>query len=91
VNIDFDDQFETAIKEKQVAEQNALKAKNVTIQIEEQAKQTKIKAEAEAEAIRIKANALEKNPRLVEYEAVQKWDGKLPEYTGGAIPFLNIK
>ena len=91
VNIDFDDQFETAIKEKQVAEQNALKAKNVTIQIEEQAKQTKIKAEAEAEAIRIKANALEKNPRLVEYEAVQKWDGQLPEYTGGAIPFLNIK
>lgn len=91
VNIDFDDQFETAIKEKQVAEQNALKAKNVTIQIEEQAKQTKIKAEAEAEAIRIKANALEKNPKLVEYEAVQKWDGKLPEYTGGAIPFINIK
>ena len=91
VNIDFDDQFETAIKEKQVAEQNALKAKNVTIQIEEQAKQTKIKAEAEAEAIRIKANALEKNPKLVEYEAVQKWDGKLPEYTGGAVPFINIK
>jgi len=91
VNIDFDDEFETAIKEKQVAEQNALKAKNVTIQIEEQAKQTKIKAEAEAEAIRIKANALEKNPKLVEYEAVQKWDGKLPEYTGGAVPFINIK
>ena len=40
-NIDFDDDFETAIKEKQVAEQNALKAKNVTIQVEEQAKQTK--------------------------------------------------
>jgi len=91
VNIDFDDEFETAIKEKQVAEQNALKAKNVTIQIEEQAKQTKIKAEAEAEAIRIKANALEKNPKLVEYEAVQKWNGQLPEYTGGAIPFINIK
>ncbi len=91
VNIDFDDQFETAIKEKQVAEQNALKAKNVTIQIEEQAKQTKIKAEAEAEAIRIKANALEKNPKVVEYEAVQKWNGELPQYTGGAIPFLNLK
>lgn len=91
VNIDFDDQFETAIKEKQVAEQNALKAKNVTIQVEEQAKQTKIRAEAEAEAIRIKSTALERNPKLVEYEAVQKWNGKLPEYTGGAIPFINIK
>ncbi|MBQ6098003.1 MAG: prohibitin family protein, partial [Bacteroidales bacterium] len=40
VDIDFDDDFENAIKEKQVAEQQALKAKNVTIQIEEQAKQT---------------------------------------------------
>lgn len=91
-DIDFDDQFEKAIKEKQVAEQNALKAKNVTIQIEEQAKQTKIKAEAEAEAIRIKANALERNPKLVEYEAVQKWNGVLPNYMmGNTVPFLNLK
>ncbi len=92
VNIDFDDDFETAIKEKQVAEQNALKAKNVTIQVEEQAKQTKIKAEAEADAMRIKANALERNPKLVNYEAVQKWDGKLPEYMlGNAVPFIDLK
>lgn len=92
VDIDFDDQFETAIKEKQVAEQEALKAKNVTIQIEEKAKQTKIAAEAEAEAMRIKANALERNPKLVSYEAVQKWDGTLPQYMmGDAVPFINIK
>ena len=90
VNIDFDDQFETAIKDKQVAEQNALKAKNVTIQVEEQAKQTKIRAEAEAEAIRIKSTALERNPKLVEYEAVQKWNGQLPSVTGGAVPFINF-
>ena len=89
--IDFDDAFETAIKEKQVAEQNALKAKNVTIQVEEQAKQTKIKAEAEAEAMRIKATALERNQKLVEYEAVQKWDGQMPQYMmGNTVPFINI-
>jgi hypothetical protein len=92
VDIDFDDAFENAIKEKQVAEQNALKAKNVTIQVEEQAKQTKIKAEAEAEAMRIKAHALESNPKLVSYEAVQKWDGQLPQYMlGDAVPFINLK
>ena len=92
VDIDFDDQFENAIKEKQVAEQNALKAKNVTIQIEEQAKQTKIAAEAEAEAMRIKANALERNPKLVSYEAVQKWDGKMPQYMlGNSVPFIDLK
>lgn len=92
VDIDFDDDFENAIKEKQVAEQQALKAKNVTIQIEEQAKQTKIRAEADAEAIRIKAKALESNPKLVEYEAVQKWDGKMPEYMmGNSLPLINLK
>ena len=92
VNIAFDDDFENAIKEKQVAEQQALKAKNVTIQIEEQAKQTKIRAEADAEAIRIKAKALESNPKLVEYEAVQKWDGKMPQYMmGNSLPLINLK
>ena len=92
VNIDFDDDFENAIKEKQVAEQNALKAKNVTIQVEEQAKQTMIKAEADAEAMRIKANALERNPKLVNYEAVLKWDGKMPQYMlGNSVPFIDLK
>lgn len=92
VNIDFDDDFETAIKEKQVAEQNALKAKNITIQVEEQAKQTKIKAQAEAEAMGIKAAALESNPKLVNYEAVQKWDGKMPQYMlGNSVPFIELK
>ena len=90
VDIDFDDDFETAIKEKQVAEQNALKAKNVTIQVEEQAKQTKIKAQAEA--MSIKAAALESNPKLVNYEAVQKWDGKMPQYMlGNSVPFIDLK
>ena len=92
VDIDFDDDFEKAIKEKQVAEQNALKAKNITIQVEEQAKQTRIKAEADAEAMRIKANALESNPKLVNYEAVLRWDGKMPTYMmGESIPFISIK
>ena len=92
VNIDFDDEFENAIKDKQVAEQNALKAKNVTIQVEEQAKQTRIKAEADAEAMRIKANALESNPKLVNYEAVQKWNGVMPQYMlGNSVPFIDLK
>lgn len=75
---------------KQVAEQNALKAKNVTIQVEEQAKQTKIKAQAEA--INIKAKALEANSNLTTYEAVQRWDGKMPQYIlGNSVPFINVK
>jgi hypothetical protein len=39
----------------------------------------------------IRSEALSKNKGLVEYEAVQKWDGKLPQYMlGGATPFINI-
>ena len=90
--IDYDDDFEKAIKDKQVAEQNALKAKNVTIQVEEQAKQKVITAEAEAKAMQIKAQALAANQKLVEYEAVQKWDGKMPTYMlGNSMPFINLK
>lgn len=33
---------------------------------------------------------LAQNQRLVEWEAVQKWDGKLPQITGGAVPFINV-
>lgn len=50
-------------------------------------------ARAEAEAIRIKAEALRSNPNLVELNAVEKWDGKLPVnmYGSAPMPFLNIQ
>ena len=92
VNIDYDDQFEKAIIEKQVAEQNALREKNNTVRIQEEANQQIIKAEAEARAIQIKADALAANPKIVTYEAVQRWNGVLPEYMlGDAVPFINLK
>lgn len=50
-------------------------------------------AKAEAEAIRIKAEALRENPKLVELNAVEKWDGKLPVnmYGSSPLPFLNVQ
>lgn len=89
--INYSEVFERAIESKVTAEQEALKAKNKTVQIQEEAKQKVISAEAEAKSMSIRANALSKNKALVEYEAVQKWDGKLPEYLmGNSIPFLNL-
>lgn len=83
--------FEKAIESKVTAEQEALRAKNKTVQIQEEAKQKLISAEAEAKSMSIRAHALTQNKNLVEYEAVQKWDGKLPEYMlGGSVPFINI-
>ena len=91
IDIHYSDVFERAIENKVTAEQEALKAKNKTVQVEEEAKQKLIAAEAEAKSMAIRANALTKNKALVEYEAVQKWDGKMPQYMmGNAVPFLNI-
>lgn len=89
--ISYSDVFEKAIEAKVTAEQEALKAKNKTVQVEEEAKQKVIAAEAEAKSMSIRAQALTQNKSLVEYEAVQKWDGKMPQYMmGNSIPFINI-
>jgi hypothetical protein len=50
-----------------------------------------VQSQAEADAIRIKAAALKDNPDIVNLNAVQKWDGKLPVYTGGGpVPFIKL-
>ena len=39
----------------------------------------------------IRAQALSQNKSLVQYEAVQKWDGKMPQYMlGNSVPFINV-
>lgn len=91
-NIEYLKDFEKAVEEKQIAVQRAIEAVNKTKQIEEEAKQKVISAKAEAESMRIRANALTQNAQLVQYEAVQKWDGKLPQYNlGSSTPFIQIK
>lgn len=92
-NIDFNEQYEKAVEDKVVAVQRAAEAKNKTVQTKEEAEQKIVTAKAEAEAMRIKSQALSQNKGLVSYEAVQKWDGKLPVnmYGSAPLPFLNIK
>ena len=69
----------------------ALKAKNKTVQVQEEARQKVIAAEAEARSMAIRAQALSQNKSLVQYEAVQKWDGKMPQYMlGNSVPFINV-
>ena len=92
LNIDFKAEFKNSIESKVIANQMAEKAKNDTIRIKEEAEQRLIQARAEAEAMKIKSDALSKNKSLVEYEAVLKWNGNLPQYMlGNSIPFINLK
>lgn len=93
VNIAYLKEYEKAVEDKVIATQKAQEAINNTRRIQEEAKQTVMEAEAKATAMRIQAQALAQNSNLTQYEAVKKWDGKLPIniYGSAAIPFINIK
>jgi prohibitin 2 len=91
-DIAFTKEFENSVEQKVIAQQKAIEEQNRTKQIEEQARQKVLSAEAEAKSMQIRAEALEQNAKLVEWEAVQKWNGVLPQYMmgGGTVPFINL-
>jgi prohibitin 2 len=91
-DISFTKEFENSVEQKVIAQQRAIEEQNRTKQIEEQARQKVLSAEAEAKSMQIRAEALEQNAKLVEWEAVQKWNGVLPQYMlgSGATPFINL-
>lgn len=92
INFDFSDAYIIAIEEKQVAQQQLLKAeteKQTKItNAEAEAEALKIRAEAEAEANRILAESI--TDTLVEYNKIEKWNGQLPQVTGGASSILDV-
>jgi len=92
INFDFSESFNSAIEAKVTAEQNALQAKNKLLQIEYEAQQRITQAQGEAEAIRIQVEAIrvQGGDQYVNLQAITKWNGVLPQVTGGAIPFLNL-
>ena len=87
-------QFNTAIEEKQVAEQKALKEKNVLKQIEYQNEQKVAKARADSTEMAIKMATL-KSQSGKEYlmlKWIEKWNGQLPNMMPGdskIIPMVN--
>ncbi len=103
----FSDDFNKSIERKVQAEQDALTAENEKRQTiteaegraaqqklaaEALAYATEIRSKADANAIRLKAEALESNQNLVHLNAVEKWDGHLPQTMMGnaSVPFINI-
>lgn len=87
-----------AIEAKNQAIQESLKAENLIKQAEANAKIEIAKAEGTAKALKIQADgeayynrtvAASLNELLVRQDAIEKWNGQLPTYTGGVIPFIN--
>ena len=86
----YNEEYEKAINQKKLEEQKALTLIEVTKQKEELLKQADIeknieitKAEAEAKALQIKGQSISNNPRVVELEWINKWNGELPTYMLG--------
>lgn len=76
-------------RENEVQEARAEADKQVA-QAEGKAKSLLEVAKAEAEANRLRQQTL--TAELIQYETVKKWDGKLPQYSGGgSVPLLNIR
>lgn len=104
INWDFSAEYIAAVEAKQVAEQTLIKtrteqeqalvianteAQKRVIAAEAEANEIKLLAEANAESNRIITESI--SDLLIQYQTVQKWDGKLPQVmTGTDNALINI-
>src|SRR5512136_3051522 len=98
-NIRFSPEYEKAIEAKQVAQQQVETQKQVLAQREIEAQQKVATAKGEAESILVVAQGQAKandalsrsiSPILVQYKGVEKWNGILPQVSGGAVPLIDL-
>jgi len=100
-NLDFDDDYELAVKRKQIAEQEALKQANITKSESEKKEQEILKAQALAEKTRLEAQALasQQGQKVIDkiyaeaaLKAAEQWNGILPTHMYGSapIPLINL-
>ena len=102
-NIDFSDAYEQSVEQRMLAQVEIQKREENlrTTQVEAEIARTKaegeanairLRGEAEGAAIKARGDALRANADLVQLQAVEKWDGKLPTtmVPGSALPFVNL-
>jgi prohibitin 2 len=92
VNFGFSPDYQHAIEQKVIATQATLKAEQDLKRVTVEAQSRVAQAEGEAKAIKIQAEAIQTGggANYVQLKAIEKWDGKLPNVNGGAMPFLNV-
>ena len=98
-NIRFSPGYEGAVEAKQVAQQQVETQRQVLAQKEIEAQQKVATAKGEAESILVVAQGQAKandalsrsiSPILVQYKSIEKWNGILPQVSGGAVPFIDL-
>ncbi len=70
-NVQFSKEFQQAIENKQIAQQEAQRMKYVLERQELEKKRKIIEAEGESESLRLKGKALADNPALIQYEYIK--------------------
>lgn len=90
-----------SINAKIQAAQNAMKVENEVATAKAEAQKTIVEAQARGQQILINAESQAKankilaeslTPGFVQYQAILKWDGKLPKVSGTTpVPFINIQ
>jgi regulator of protease activity HflC (stomatin/prohibitin superfamily) len=98
-NISFSPEYVRAIEAKQVAQQQVETQRQVLAQREIEAQQKVATAKGEAESILVVAQGQAKanealassiSPILVQYKGIEKWNGALPQVSGGGIPLIDL-
>ncbi|MGH8215150.1 MAG: prohibitin family protein [Rhodanobacteraceae bacterium] len=86
-NFNFSDDYAKAIEQKQVAQQRAQQAEYDLARTKVQAQQEVAQAQGQAQAQKLLQTTL--TPEIIRLKAVDKWNGVLPQVTGGgAVPFI---
>jgi regulator of protease activity HflC (stomatin/prohibitin superfamily) len=98
-NIRFSPGYENAVEAKQIAQQQVETQRQILAQREIEAQQKVATAKGEAESILVVAQGQAKandalarsiSPILVHYKSIEKWNGILPQVSGGGIPLIDL-
>jgi len=90
---------QNAIQSENKVRQVKAEAEQAITQAHGQAEATREKAQGEADSILIRARSeakaneiirLSTSPAVLQYRALEHWDGKLPSYNAGALPMLTF-
>lgn len=88
VDMQFSPEFTQAIEAKQVAQQEAQKAVFLAEKATQEANAEIERAKGSAEAQRLQQQTL--TAEILQKQAIEKWDGKLPVYSTNGNAFFNI-
>jgi regulator of protease activity HflC (stomatin/prohibitin superfamily) len=97
IDFQFSDEFNAAIEQKQISQQEAERAEYLRQKAEIEKQTVILQAQGEAEAQRLQAETL--TPDVIkkleierDLQAIYNWDGHLPTYVGGDnVPFIDLR